>query len=90
MSTASSLSEQFAVRLDAHLATFTTDAGRRVFLQSQHRTWQTRYRNFCHRPRPSSPGDVQPTATDFILTIGVIDVRLGRLSGTGGESRAQA
>lgn len=86
-----SLSSDFAARLDAHLATFTSDAARRVFLQSQARTWRTRYLNFCQRPRPSSPGDVQPTATDFLLTLGEIDTRLGRLSGADAvPSRAQA
>lgn len=85
-----SLSTDFAARLDAELATFTTDAARRLFLQSQGRTWRTRYLNFCHRPRPSNPGDVQPTATDFLLTIGEIDKRLGRLSGADVDARAQA
>lgn len=83
-----SLSSDFALRLDAQLATFTSDEARRVFLQSQARTWRTRYFNFCHRPRPSS--DVQPNATDFLLTIGEIDTRLGRLSGAEVETRAQA
>jgi hypothetical protein len=54
-----SLSSDFAIRLDAELATFTTDAARRLFLQSQARTWRTRYLNFCQRPRPSDPGDVR-------------------------------
>jgi hypothetical protein len=85
-----SLSSDFAARLDAQLATFTSDEARRVFLQSQARTWRTRYFNFCHRPRPSNPGDVQPTATDFLLTIGEIDTRLGRLPGGTVETRAQA
>jgi hypothetical protein len=85
-----SLSSDFAIRLDAELATFTSDAARRVFLQSQARTWRTRYFNFCHRPRPSNPGDVQPTATDYLLTIGEIDTRLGRLPGADVDARAIA
>lgn len=86
-----SLSSDFAARLDAQLATFASDEARRVFLQSQARTWRTRYLNFCQRPRPSNPGDVQPVATDFLLTIGEIDTRLGRLSGAAAvPSRAQA
>jgi hypothetical protein len=79
MTATPSLSEQFAVRLDAQLATFTTDAARLVFLRSQFETWQTRYRNFCVRPRPSAPGDVQPTALDYLLTLGEITSRIGRL-----------
>lgn len=86
----SSLSTDFARRLDAHLATFTSDAARRLFLQSQSRTWQQRYKNFCIRPRASSPGDVQPTATDFLLTLGEIDMRLGQLSGADVDTRAHA
>lgn len=85
-----SISSDFALRLDAQLATFTSDEARRVFLKSQARTWRTRYLNFCQRSRPSTPGDVQPTATDFLLTIGEIDTRLGRLSGVDVETRRKA
>jgi hypothetical protein len=73
-----SLSSDFGRRLDGHLATLNEPA-KAVFLRSQLATWQTRYRNFCHNPRPSAPGDVQPTATDFLLTIGEVQTRIEQL-----------
>lgn len=72
-----SLSSDFATRLDAHLATLNEPA-KLVFLRSQRETWIQRYRNFCHHPRPSAPGEVQPTATDYAMTIGEIAARLAR------------
>lgn len=82
MSAAPSLSEHFAGRLDSHLATFTSDRARIVFLRSQAQTWRTRYDRFrtC-QTRHGAPDPLfgQPTATDYVLTIGVIDTRLNAL-----------
>lgn len=70
-----SLTADFEKRLDAHLATL-NDVAKPIFLRSQLETWQQRYRSFCVRPRPSDPGRPQPTATDFLLTIGAVQRRL--------------
>jgi hypothetical protein len=78
--------EYFAKRLDAYLATLTSDAAKRVFLTGEARKWEARYRTFVRtggaiHGKPS-PIYGQPQATDFLITIADINDRLAALTVT--------
>ena len=75
--------DAYCRRLDAHLATFTSDSGRIVFLRGALAQWQRAYARF-ERDVLRDRIDLQPghpTAYDFVATITAVRGRLDALEG---------
>ena len=73
--------ERYTRRLDEHLATFKSDAARRVFLASESRKWVERYTTWAARIDRGLEPDSDATAFDYLNTLCEIDLRLNRLGG---------
>jgi len=73
--------DAYCRRLDAHLATFTSDADRIVFLQGALAQWQRAYvqfqRDVSRELADLRPG--HPTAFDYVITIVAVGGRLSAL-----------
>lgn len=70
---------RYVTRLDSHLATFTSDDGRRVFLESERAKWLVRYSDWQWRVDAGKETNPDHSAFDFISTLAAIDARLNRL-----------
>lgn len=73
--------DAYCRRLDAHLAIFTSDAGRIVFLRGALAHWQRAYAQF-QRDVMREQADLRPghpTAFDYVTTITAVGGRLSAL-----------
>jgi len=74
--------EQYAARLDAHLATLPDDASRRRFCEAQAQHWISLYEQWARAVDSGrlkvEPGD--PTAFDYTLTIAAIGQRKAKFA----------
>lgn len=69
---------RYTARLDAHLATFSTDRARLQFLIAEQDKWLERERRFRERIAAGREPEFGETAWDYALTLAEIGIRKGR------------